>query len=78
MAGLGSFEEVVGRACLVGVTVVGVPAMDVDAAGAIDLERYPLHGPGSTRYGDLIRSIHGDLARLGCAKLYGFVKHAAC
>ena len=52
--------------------------MTVDAARAIDLERYPIHEPGSRRYGDLIRSIHADLAHVGCAKLDGFIKSACC
>ena len=52
--------------------------MDVDAANAIDLERYPIHAPGTSDYRNLIKSIHADLASLGCAKLDGFVRGAAC
>ena len=52
--------------------------MTLDAASAIDLERYPIHEPGSRRYHDLIEAIHADLARLGCAKLDGFVSPASC
>ena len=52
--------------------------MSLDAASAIDLERYPVHEPGSQCYEALIRSIHADLARLGCAKLDDFVRSASC
>jgi hypothetical protein len=43
-----------------------------NGAGLIDLERYPIHMNGPQR-DRILASIHGDLARDGCAVLKGFL-----
>lgn len=40
----------------------------------IDIERYPINRPGSDRYHSMMKSIHADLAKDGCAVLKTFVK----
>ena len=49
----------------------------VSAEDSIDLQRYPIHQPGSAGFNRLLESVHGELERQGCAKLDGFVKPMA-
>jgi hypothetical protein len=49
----------------------------VSAEDSIDLQRYPIHQPGSAGFNRLLESVHKELERQGCAKLDGFVKPMA-
>ncbi len=50
----------------------------MDAERSIDLARYPIDRPGSADFVALLRSLHADLERQGCARLEGFVNAVAC
>ena len=50
----------------------------MDAERSIDLARYPIDRPESPAFTALLRDLHADLSRQGCARLEGFVNPVAC
>ncbi len=49
----------------------------MNIASIIDLERHPIHEPGSTGYETVLSRLQTDLTERGCAVLKGFIKSDA-
>lgn len=48
-----------------------------DLADLVDLDRYPLHDPGSRAWTELTEQVKADLARGGCSVLPAFLTEHA-